>query len=121
MSSSKTMKSLDLAKGSFPAGQARPSWRNQFDSWVDGWMTSPGFYRWAIGNPITRWVTRRRAAQLFQLMAGFVHSQVLLSCVRLRLLEILRDGPMGLEALSKECQISSPALQRLLHSAVSLR
>jgi len=84
-------------------------------------MTSPGFYRWAIGNPITRWVTRRRAAQLFQLMAGFVHSQVLLSCVRLRLLEILRDGPKTLDELSKECHISSPALQRLLHSAVSLR
>jgi len=121
MSSFKSMKSLDLAKGSFTSGQARPSWRNQFDSWVDSWMTSPGFYRWAIGNPITRWVTRRRAAQLFQLMAGFVHSQVLLSCVRLRLLEILRDGPKTLDELSKECHINSPALQRLLHSAVSLR
>ena len=103
------MKSLDLAKASFPTGQARSTWRSQFDKWVDGWMTSPGFYRWAIGNPITRWVTRRRAAQLFQLMAGFVHSQVLLSCVRLRLLETLRDGPQTLDALSKACHISSAA------------
>lgn len=117
----KTMKSLDLAKGSFQTAPARPGWRSQFDKWVDGWMTSPVFYRWAIGNPMTRWVTRRRAAQLFQLMAGFVHSQVLLSCVRLRLLETLREGPKTLDELSKECHISSPALQRLLHSAVSLR
>ena len=115
------MKSLDLAKGSFATGQARSGWRSQFDRWVDGWMTSPGFYRWAIGNPITRWVTRRRAAQLFNLMAGFVHSQVLLSCVRLRLLESLRDGPKSLLVLAKECKMGPAALQRLLHSAISLR
>ena len=115
------MKTLDLANGGLPQGSTRPGWRSQLDKVIDGWMTSPGFYRWAIGNPITRWVTRRRAAQLFQLMAGFVHSQVLLSCVRLRLLESLQQGPKTLDALAHECQIGAAALQRLLHSAVSLR
>jgi demethylspheroidene O-methyltransferase len=84
-------------------------------------MTAPGFYRWAIGNPLTRWITRRRAAQLFNLMAGFVHTQVLLSCVRLGLLEKLREGPQTLQQLAQSCEISAPALQRLLHAAVSLR
>jgi demethylspheroidene O-methyltransferase len=84
-------------------------------------MTSPGFYRWAIGNPFTRFITRRRAAQLFELMAGFVHSQVLLACVRLRIFELVREQPLGLEALAQACQMKAPALQRLLHSAVSLR
>ncbi len=115
------MKSLDLANAGLPTAAVRPGWRSQLDKLIDGWMSSPGFYRWAIGNPITRWVTRRRAAQLFQIMAGFVHSQVLLSCVRLHLLESLRDGPKSLEVLSQECQMSPAALQRLLHSAVSLR
>ena len=115
------MKSLDLAKDGLHTQVKRASWRSQIDTLIDGWMTSPGFYRWAIGNPITRWVTRRRAAQLFELMAGFVHSQVLLSCVRLGLLEGLRDGPQTLDALSQSCQMKPAALQRLLHAAVSLR
>jgi demethylspheroidene O-methyltransferase len=115
------MKSLDLAKDGLHTQVKRASWRSQIDTLIDGWMTSPGFYRWAIGNPITRWVTRRRAAQLFELMAGFVHSQVLLSCVRLGLLEGLREGPQTLDALSQSCQMKPAALQRLLHAAVSLR
>ena len=45
----------------------------------------------AIANPLTRWVTRRRTARLFDLMAGFVHSQVLLSCVRLGLFARLKE------------------------------
>ena len=116
-----TPKRLDLAKAGAYSGESRPSWRTQLDKRLDAWMTAPGFYRWAIGNPLTRWITRRRAAQLFNLMAGFVHSQVLLSCVRLGLLEKLRDGPQTLQQLAQECQISAPALQRLLHAAVSLR
>ena len=116
-----TQKSLDLAKAGSHSGESRPNWRSQLDKRLDAWMTAPGFYRWAIGNPLTRWITRRRASQLFNLMAGFVHSQVLLSCVRLGLLETLRLGPQTLNALAQECQISAPALQRLLHAAVSLR
>jgi len=116
-----TPKSLDLAKAGAHSGESRPSWRTQLDKRLDAWMTAPGFYRWAIGNPLTRWITRRRAAQLFNLMAGFVHSQVLLSCVRLGLLEKLREGPQTLQQLAQACEISAPALQRLLHAAVSLR
>ena len=77
------MKSLDLARSAQARGLSRPGWRQQLDARIDRWMTSPAFYRWAISNPLTRWVTRRRAAQLFDVMAGFVHSQVLLACVRL--------------------------------------
>jgi demethylspheroidene O-methyltransferase len=109
-----THKSLDLAPSGLRSGESRPSWRAQLDKRIDGWMTTPGFYRWAISNPLTRWITRRRAAQLFNLMAGFVHSQVLLSCVRLGLLEKLRHRPRTLHELAQECQISAPALQRLL-------
>ncbi|NDC61359.1 MAG: methyltransferase domain-containing protein [Betaproteobacteria bacterium] len=115
------VKSLDLAKPVAKADANRPAWRLWLDQHIDTWMTSPGFYRWVIGIPVTRWVARRRATQLFDIMAGFVHSQVLLACLRLQLFELLREQPMGLEELAKACQISAPALQRLLHAAVSLR
>ena len=115
------MKALDVAKPVNPGRRVRPSWRQQLDHKMDQWMSSPGFYRWAIGNPLTRWVTRRRAAQLFQLMAGFVHSQVLLACVRLKLFEWLREQPMTLEQLAQHSRMSHAAMQRLLQSAVALR
>ena len=115
------MKALDLAKPLQQAGQLRPNWRQQLDLKLDQWMTSPRFYRWAISNPLTRWVTRRRAARLFDLMAGFVHSQVLLACVRLHVFELLREQPRTLEQLAQHCRMSAAAMQRLLQSAVALR
>lgn len=48
-------------------------------------MSDPAVYRWAISNPLTRWVARRRTQQLYDLMGGFVHTQVLISCVRLEI------------------------------------
>ncbi|MEN9688869.1 MAG: hypothetical protein RI998_866 [Pseudomonadota bacterium] len=115
------MKSLDLAQSHSRAGSGRAAWRVWLDQRLDQWMTSPRFYRWAISNPLTRFITRRRAAQLFELMAGFVHSQVLLACVSLRIFEMVREQPRTLDELAQACQMKAPALQRLLHAAVSVR
>lgn len=118
------MQSLDVA----PVGAhsaARPGWwdavREPLQRRLDAWFSDPALYRWAIANPLTRWVTRRRTARLFDLMAGFVHSQVLLSCVRLGLFARLKEQPLTLEALARHTQIEPPALQRLLLSAVALK
>ncbi|MEI7786952.1 MAG: hypothetical protein WCK08_21395, partial [Betaproteobacteria bacterium] len=56
-------------------------WRERWLARMDRWLSSPDLYRWALLNPLGRWIMRRRAQQLFDLMAGFVHSQVLLACV----------------------------------------
>jgi len=108
------------APGLRPAPE-RPAWRRALDARIDRWMADPGLYRWAVANPFTRWLTRRRADQLFETMAGFVHSQVLLACVRLRLLETVYDQPRTLEELSATCGVPASALERLLRSAVALR
>ena len=99
----------------------RPAWRRALDARIDRWMADPGLYRWAVSNPLTRWLTQRRADQLFEVMAGFVHSQVLLACVRLRLLETVADAPRTLDELSASCGVPAPALERLLRSAVAVR
>lgn len=93
----------------------------RISSQIDRWMTSPALYRWALKNPLGRWITRRRADALFELMAGFVHSQVLLACVRLRLLEKVLDAPASAEELARHTGLNPAALERLLKSAVSLR
>ena len=114
------MRTLDLAKP-LDGGHRRPAWRDRFDVWMDSKLTDPGFSRWAAGNVFTRWITRRRAQQVFDVMAGFVYSQVLLACVRLRILELVSESPRTLDELAQICQVPASALQRLIHSAVALR
>ena len=117
------MQSLDVAPVG-AHGPAQAGWwealREPVQRRLDAWFSDPALYRWAIANPLTRWVTRRRTEKLFDLMAGFVHSQVLLSCVRMGLFVRLKEEPQTLEALAQQTQIEPPALQRLLLSAVAL-
>ncbi len=114
------MKTLDIAQSRAP-GWTRASWRESFDRWWDRCLTSQRFYRWSVSNPLTRWFTRRRSRQVFDLMAGFVYSQILLACVRLNIFTRVQDQPQRLEALAEQTQVNPAALQRLLNSAVALQ
>ena len=102
------------------AGPALP-WRERWLRWRDQCLTSPAFRRWALGSPFARPVARRRAAALFDLVAGFVYSQVLLAMVRLRTFEHLAEGPLTLEELAQRTALDEAAARRLLDAAVALR
>jgi demethylspheroidene O-methyltransferase len=88
---------------------------------MDRWLTHPSLHRWALSNPLSRWFMRRRTTQIFDLMSGFVYSQVLLTCVRLNIFSIVQQGPVTLDELAARTQLPAAALQRLVLSAVSLR
>lgn len=98
----------------------QPGWRERFARRIDRWMTSPGLNRMATASPLTRWLVRRRSARLFDLMAGFVHSQVLLACVRLKLFDLVLVAPRSADELAIQCRLPTDSLQRLLDSAVAL-
>lgn len=100
---------------------AASGWSERWARQVDRWMTSPALGRWAGRSVFTRWLVRRRSRELFDLMAGFVHSQVLLGCVRLQLFERLAQRPHTLEEIAARARVPAPHLQRLLDSAVALR
>jgi len=70
---------------------------------------------------LTRPIARRRARQLFDLCAGFVYSQVLLACVRLRLFAILAEGPQSAATLAARMGVPVEATRLLLRAAASLR
>jgi demethylspheroidene O-methyltransferase len=98
------MKALDLAP--LPSASERETpLRDRIEALVDRWMTSDALYRWSVANPLTRWVTRIRARKVFDLMAGFVYSQVLLACVRLRILETVAERPRTLDELAQATQL----------------
>ena len=95
-------------------------WLDRLWAWRDQRVASPGFRRWAARFPLTRPVARRRAHDLFDLVAGFVYSQVLLACVRVRLFDLLAEEPQTREAIALRIGLSEDATDRLLAAAVSL-
>ena len=97
-------------------------------SWSDAWfafrnrlLASRPFQRRAAAFALTRPVAQRRARALFDLVAGFVYSQILLACVRLHLFDMLSEGPQTLATLSRRLQLTEPAADRLLAAAVALK
>jgi len=110
---------LDLAQlpGNLPRSN---SWHDRFLQWLEALYANPTLYKLSLTNPLTRWVTRRRTQKLFDLMAGFVHTQVMLGCIRLDLFKMLHHAPADLKQIAQRVQMPEPILQRLLLSAVSL-
>ncbi|MCU0700390.1 MAG: acetylserotonin O-methyltransferase [Myxococcaceae bacterium] len=84
-------------------------------------LTSPAFQRWAVRFPVASWVARHRAAKVFELVAGFVYSQVLYTCVTLKLFERLADGPQTVDELAPFLELTPERARRLLDAAVSLK
>lgn len=106
-----------------PAGVALPGGRlrDAFRAWRARMVARPGFQRWATAFPLTRPLVRRESRALFDLCAGFVYSQVLLACVRLRLFDLLAAGPKSLAELARDLQLDAPHAECLLEAAVALR
>jgi demethylspheroidene O-methyltransferase len=96
-------------------------WRDVWPHWRDRLLASPDFRRWAEALPLTRWIARRRARQVFDLMAGFVYTQVLLAGVRLGLFErLLAEGPLTTDRLTTALGLPPDGCERLLQAARSL-
>ncbi|HZA01667.1 MAG TPA: methyltransferase dimerization domain-containing protein, partial [Hyphomicrobiaceae bacterium] len=78
------------------------------------------FQRWAAALPITKQIVQRRSRAFFNLCVGFVYSQILVACVRLRLFDILFEQPRTAAQLSRELSLPLESTARLLEAAVSL-
>jgi len=100
---------------------SRMSLRDRLLGLRDSILSSPGFQRFAGSFALTRPIARRRAGALFDLCAGFVYSQILLACVRLKLFEQLAGGPLGIAELSSRLSLPVEATVLLLDAAVSLQ
>lgn len=97
------------------------SWRDRWLALRDRWLASPSFQHRAARWPLTRGIARRRAAQVFDLVAGFAYSQVLVACVRLDLFAQLAEGPRSLDELAPRLGLEPAAAERLLAAAVALQ
>ena len=88
-------------------------WRNRL-------VGSAGFQRWASGFVLTRGVARRDGQALFDIVSGFVYSQVLVALVELDVLAALRDAPLPPSALVAHTGIAEQRLTALLQAGATL-
>jgi demethylspheroidene O-methyltransferase len=110
-----------MSEAKTPLPAAHPAWRERWLAIRDRLLASPSFQRWAARFPLTRGIARRRAARVFDLVAGFVYSQVLVACVRLDLFTLLAEGPQPLAGLAQRLGLGVEATDRLLSAAIALR
>lgn len=82
-------------------------------------LASPAFQRRAAAFPLSRPIARQRAAALFDLIAGFVYSQVTLAVVESGLIDLLAEGCTTAEA-AIAADLPPDAAERLLRAAESL-
>ena len=83
-------------------------------------LSKPEFQRWASIFPLTRPRAQRRARELFDIVAGFVYSQILQACVQVRLFEILAEGTQSVDELAPRLGLPPEGARRLLRAAASL-
>ncbi len=93
----------------------------RFFDWRNRLIASPSFQRWATRFPLTRWLVRKQASDIFDLMAGFVYTQVLLACTQVNLFDILANGALSFGELQKQTPLKPAGLRRLLDAAVAIQ
>jgi len=96
------------------------TWRERWLKFRNDLLADPRFQRWAAAFPLTRPIARRRARGLFDLVAGFVYSQILLAGVRLNVFEILASGPLTISQAANALSLSEAAAERLLKALAAL-
>ncbi len=87
----------------------------------DRLLVNPRFTRFASGVPVLRWIARRRARAVFDLVAGFVYSQVLRSCVELKIFALVSARRLTVAELAAEVKLPVDACERLVTAAIALR
>ena len=83
-------------------------------------MASRKFQRWAARFPLTRGTVRSEGEAMFDLVAGFCHSQILQAFVRFELPQKLLQSEMTLEALADDARVPPDRMRVLLSGAISL-
>ncbi len=103
------------------AGDHTPRMQLSPSVWFARLVARPNFQKWASRLPIGRGVARRDGAEIFDILQGFVKSQVLLALVELNILSRLLEGPSAAQQLSLAAGIPHDRMDRLLKAGVALQ
>ena len=110
------MKDVDipLPPPALPRGALRPAGR------FTRLVASRGFQKWAARFPLTRRIVKSEGEAMFDLVAGFCHSQILQAFVRFDMPQLLLANEMSVEALALELDVPKDRMAVLLSAAVAI-
>lgn len=97
-----------------------PSDRSLFSGWLARQVARPTFQDWASRMPVLNRFARRDGAEIFQLVQGFVQSQVLYALVKINLPRRLMDGPHLPEALALSDGFDTRRMTLLLQAGAGI-
>lgn len=98
----------------------RPGLKDRFYAWRTALIGSRSFQRQAARLPLVARFARKDGEALFDLVAGFVHSQVLMTFVTLDLSSHLADTPRRAEDLAHRTGVPAERMRVLCQSAAAL-
>jgi demethylspheroidene O-methyltransferase len=91
-----------------------------FRGWRNRLVARPGFQSWASRFFLTRGKARAEGAALFDLVSGFVYSQVLWTVVELDLLPGMLDTPAETDTIARRHGVAPERMRALLQAATAL-
>ncbi|MFK7754652.1 MAG: methyltransferase [Sedimentitalea sp.] len=84
-------------------------------------FASRKFQKWAASVPFVRGFVRRDGEAMFDLVAGFCHSQVLMALVEFDILDQLMEQEASVEALALRSNVPADRMRVLLRAGVALK
>lgn len=117
------MATSDFIASSNGAARQRgiPSLLAKLRAWRLAKIASPAFQSWASHFPLTRPFVRRSADQLYDLVSGFVQTQVLVAALELGVLQSLLVKPRSIAELSTESGLSAARMLVLCRAAQAIK
>ena len=115
--------------GQAPGGWADPMWevrrvlnplRKRWSSYRNSNLKDRRFHDRAAKFPLTRPFAQRDSRRLFDLVAGFVYSQILSAGIDLNLFDHLSERPLTVDEIARRISLEPDATLRLLRASVSL-
>lgn len=84
-------------------------------------LANPGFQRWSSVFPLTRPVASYHSKALFDLCAGFIYSQILMTAVKLDLFRFLAVDPKLVDEIAIHAGLERSAAERVMRAGEALK
>lgn len=101
-------------------GMALPVLTRRSPGWMNRLVASRGFQAWAARFPLTRRIVRREGEAIFDLVAGFCHSQILQALVAFDIPARLLDGDSDIATLARGASVPVDRMTVLLNGGVAI-
>ena len=91
-----------------------------FSNWLNNLVAKPSFHSFIKKIPIIRQLAFNEGEKIYDLVAGFVYSQILLAFIELRLIDFFISGRKKIDEISKYTGLSNNKCLLLCNAATSI-